>query len=395
MAGERMMVATKLRVWSAVHRWSSLVCTIFILLLAVTGLPLIFHDEIDDVIGDGISVPSLPAETPVLPLDQIVDAARQRYPSEFVQFFVWDRDRPGLINLVMGPVPSASRDQFHRLAVDARTAQILGEPTTKGAVTRFLLELHGELLMGVGGGLFLGAMALLLLASIVSGVVLYGPFMRKLPFGIVRNDRSRRITWLDLHNLLGIVTVAWLVVVGATGAINTLAKPLFDIWRGQEMPHLLTPYRDKTVVTQPGSVDVAVEKARHAAPGMELASVIFPSVRYGSPRHFLIWTRGRTPLTSRLFTPVLADAQTGEVVSASALPWYLRALELSRPLHFGDYGGLPLKIIWALFDLITIVVLGSGVYLWFARSRRIPSEYPMGAGHAGAAPVPAVAEERA
>jgi uncharacterized iron-regulated membrane protein len=390
-----MMGATKLRAWSAVHRWTSLVCTIFMLLLAVTGLPLIFHDEIDDLIGDGISLPSMPAGTPAVSLDRIVDAARQRYPSEFVQFFVWDRDRPGLIVVVMAPVPSASREQFHRLAIDARSAQILGEPNSARSVTRFLLELHGELLLGVGGGLFLGAMALLLLASIVSGVVLYGPFMRKLAFGAVRKDRSRRTTWLDLHNLLGIVTVAWLVVVGATGAINTLAKPLFDLWRAQEMPHLLTPYRDKTVVTQPGSVDAAVEKARHAAPGMELASVIFPNVRFGSPRHFLIWTRGRTPLTSRLFTPVLADAETGQVVSASALPWYLRALELSRPLHFGDYGGLPLKIIWALFDLATIVVLGSGVYLWLARSRPIRNAYPMSADHAGGAPVPAGMEERA
>ena len=89
----------------------------------------------------------------------------------------------------------------------------------------------------------------------------------------------------------------------------------------------------------------------------------------------MIWTRGKTALTSRLFTPVLADAETGQLVSARGLPWYLRALEISRPLHFGDYGGVPLKIIWALLDLITIVVLGSGLYLWFARSRPALDEY--------------------
>ena len=49
------------------------------------------------------------------------------------------------------------------------------------------------------------------------------------------------------------------------------------------------------------------------------------------------------------------------------MPWYAKVLFLSQPLHFGDYGGLPLKIIWALFDLVTIFVLASGLYLWFAR----------------------------
>ena len=38
-------------------------------------------------------------------------------------------------------------------------------------------------------------------------------------------------------------------------------------------------------------------------------------------------------------------------------------------LHFGDYGGLPLKILWALLDVVTIVVLGSGLYLWWARRK--------------------------
>jgi uncharacterized iron-regulated membrane protein len=49
------------------------------------------------------------------------------------------------------------------------------------------------------------------------------------------------------------------------------------------------------------------------------------------------------------------------------LPWYLTALLVSQPLHFGDYGGLPMQILWALLDIATIVVLGSGLYLWFKR----------------------------
>ena len=39
------------------------------------------------------------------------------------------------------------------------------------------------------------------------------------------------------------------------------------------------------------------------------------------------------------------------------------------PLHFGDYGGLFLKVLWALLDIFTIIVLGSGVYLWLAKKR--------------------------
>ena len=46
------MQAKTIRRWSAVHTWTSLICTLFLLLLAVTGLPLIFHHEIDHLLGD-------------------------------------------------------------------------------------------------------------------------------------------------------------------------------------------------------------------------------------------------------------------------------------------------------------------------------------------------------
>ena len=38
-------------------------------------------------------------------------------------------------------------------------------------------------------------------------------------------------------------------------------------------------------------------------------------------------------------------------------PLFKPLLLLSQPLHFGDYGKLPLKVLWALLDLLTIAVL--------------------------------------
>ena len=66
--------------------------------------------------------------------------------------------------------------------------------------------------------------------------------------------------------------------------------------------------------------------------------------------------------------------QTGELTDSRDLPWYVTALLVSQPLHFGDYGGMPLKILWALLDIVTIVVLGSGLYLWLHGRVRSASE---------------------
>lgn len=85
---------------------------------------------------------------------------------------------------------------------------------------------------------------------------------------------------------------------------------------------------------------------------------------------FRSFMRGDSPLTSRLLRPALVEAQSGTVTDSRDLPWYVSTLLISQPLHFGDYGGMPLKIIWAVLDVVTIVVLVTGLYLWVVRRSR-------------------------
>jgi uncharacterized iron-regulated membrane protein len=219
--------------------------------------------------------------------------------------------------------------------------------------------------------LFLGFMGLLLLLAIVSGVALYAPFMRRMDFGTVRRTRSSRLQWLDLHNLLGIVTLVWALVVGFTGVVNTLTDPLVKYWQYAELSRLLAPYQGQPLVAQAqrASMEASLAAALAHAPGMRLSFAAFPGSAYSSPHHVTYFMRGDSPLTSKLPQPVLVDARTATVTATPTLPWYLTALLLSQPLHFGDYGGLPMKVLWALLDTATIVLLGSGLYLWASRRK--------------------------
>ncbi len=106
-----------------------------------------------------------------------------------------------------------------------------------------------------------------------------------------------------------------------------------------------------------------------AAPGMRPQFVAFPGAPFSSADHYAVFLQGATPLTKKLLTPVMVDARTGQVDGIAPMPWYMKGLLLAQPLHFGDYGGLAMKVLWALLDLVTLVVLGSGIYLWLARIR--------------------------
>lgn len=359
-----MLSAKALRRWSWVHTWSSLVCTVFLLMLCLTGLPLIFHDEIDAALNPEAWTPAKPGRS--LDLDQLLATALAARPGEVPLFMSFDEDRP-VVNVTTGPRPDAAADEMHLASYD-RTSGAAVPPADRGeAVMHFLLQLHTDMFLGLPGMLFLGAMGLLFTVAVVSGVVLYAPFMRRLPFGTLRVNRARRIAWLDYHNLLGIVTVAWVLVVGLTGVVNTLAEPIIGLWKAEELADLVAPYADEPPPAQLTSLDAAVVAATGAAPDMRLQFVAFPGGDFSTPRHYAVFLHGSTPLTAHLYQPVLVDAATGGFVGLREMPWYVKTLALSQPLHFGNYGGLALKLLWAMLTIITLVVLVSGLYLWLVR----------------------------
>lgn len=363
-----MPSARALRTWSWLHKWSSLVCTVFMLLLCITGLPLIFHHEIGHLLGNEVEAPAMPAGTPRMSLDRALAAAQARHPERVVQFSSQPEDSQDLWFVTLTPTP-APTDDFHSVAVDARTATVLGEPRFDDGFMGVMFRLHVDLFAGLPGKLFLGAMGLLLLLAIVSGVVLYAPFMRKVDFGSVRRERSARLKWLDLHNLVGIATLAWGFVVGATGVINTAADLLLQYWQADQLAALVAPYKGRDIVppAERAPAQQGLDAALAAAPGTRVAFIAYPGTVFSSPHHWTFYLRGATPLTSRLLQPVLVDARTARVTAMPDPPWYLTLLLLSQPLHFGDYGGLPMKVLWVLLDLATIVVLGTGLYLWLQR----------------------------
>ena len=366
------MTRNSIRAWYLVHKWTSIVSTAFLLMLCITGLPLIFHEEID-VLTEGEPIYGMPgvassSETPGLhSLDSVLASAMAKRPGEVPLFFSFDDENP-MVVITTGPTPDAKPEQMTSQLFDRSTGKPLGELTDEG-VMHFLLQLHVDMFMGLPGMFFLGAMGLLFTAAIVSGVVLYAPFMRKLAFGTLRTTRSTRLKWLDYHNLLGVVTLAWASVVGLTGVINTLATPIIMLWQNGAVAEMTADYADKPPLAPVRyvSLDRAMGEAREALPGNAPVFVAFPGGGFSSKHHYSVFFQGDTPLTERLLTPALIDAETGTFTDSRPLPWYAQALLLSQPLHFGDYGGLPLKILWAVLDVLTIIVLGSGLYLWLGK----------------------------
>ncbi len=261
--------SSSLRKWAWVHKWSSIVCTIFMLLLCITGLPLIFHEEIDDLLHEQVKAGQVPEGTPLVDLDRAVASGLAAAPKQVAHFLIWDPGDANSLLLSVGPSIDVNPTDNRIIRVDAHTGTFLDAPDVTGRFTYIMLKLHTDMFAGLSGKLFLGLMGMLFCAAIVSGIVVYAPSMRKLNFGAYRHERPRVVRWLDLHNLAGILLVVWMLAVGFTGVINTWADLVIKVWQFGQLAEMTSQYADRPPVTQPTSLTAAVATAQHAQPDMK------------------------------------------------------------------------------------------------------------------------------
>ena len=366
-----MLTKEGVRRWYIVHKWTSLISTLFVLIACITGLPLVFHHEIDDWFGERAEASAIAAPPT---LDELLSNARDARPGMHVQLVTNDPQAPEVMYVAMGESVDAPVTQAELLQFDKATGTLLSGGRYDEGFMGFMLRLHVELFAGLPGTLFLGVMSMVFLAALVTGVVLYAPFMRERAFAVIRLDQGSRTRWFDLHNALGIVLMVWIFVVSLTGIINTWGFPMIQYWQIAEMQGLIGD-DDATAADTGGrlsSLDEAVAVGLEAQPGRSLLFAVYPGTELSSPDHYILFYVGNEPLSSRLFQPVIVNAWSGEMIAAPDMPWYITMLLLSQPLHFGDYGGLGLKIAWALLDVGMIIVLWSGLVLWWRKRSEMP-----------------------
>jgi hypothetical protein len=316
-----------------VHKWSKpLVCTVFMLLLSNTGAAF---DLYNHEIGASCWAPrskrrSCRQARHAREPGPGAGGGEAQHPDRVVQFVSQERMTTRLVRSRSRPTPEPT-DNFSSRGGTRAPARSLANPKTDEGFMYVMLKLHVDLFAGLPGKLFLGFMGFLLLVAIVSGVVLYSPFMRKLDFGTVRRDRrppqvagpaqpARYRTWRGLHG-------------GRDRHDQHLGDLIVKYWQHDQLSALLKPYQGQPTVpaAERGPVQQSMEVALKSAPGMKLSFIAFGGRR--SP------ARTTTPSSCaeralHLAAPAAVHRRCPnrrDPLPAPRLPWYLTGFWCRSP----------------------------------------------------------------
>lgn len=366
----------------AVHRVTGAFVALNFLVLSLTGVLLVFHEEIDHATGH--LPPDSASSAAFRPLADLVASARVVRPSAQPLYVFFEEGKPGVAHVGMAAAGVTDLEKAVDVMIDARTAKPLGSRRADSGFTAIVLKIHSELFLGPFGKLLVGVIGLALLCSLCTGLVAYGPTMRRFSFGMLRRGGRRSLLFADWHRLVGASLSGWLVVVVLTGVLLTVGTMLIQLFQMTTLAEMTSSSANRPPVTQYVPLTTVVSRAKQAFPNDELAFVTFPGTDFSGKHHFSVFTRAESGLARKVFKVVLVDAESGELTAARELPWFIKMLLLSEPLHFGDYGGLPLKLIWALFGLGSTSLSATGLYVlvarrWAPKSTSIPAPEPTSA----------------
>lgn len=363
---------SKSRLWFLVHSWLALPIWFFVLIVCVTGTLAVVSQEIVWLANPDVRASKPNDDAERLSFQQILDALEQAEPDMAVRYI----SQPDGSHFALNAAVTFPDGTAPILYVNPYTGAIQGKSPDFN-FEGFTRALHGWWLVpftnGYSWGWYLvSLLGLPMLASLVTGLVVYKRFWKGFFKPTLRFNHGARIFWGDFHRLSGIWSIWFIAVISITGTwfliqailadnhITLSTEPITPVIAREDVP-----LSDSKAPVPRIDLDKATRIATTQVPGLDVTFAQLPANAYG---HIYLGGRGWYPL---MFQTASVNPYTRKV-DASFLVGDRSALEFvtesMRPLHTGDFGGLAIKLIWAFFGLLLSMMVLSGLLIWTKRT---------------------------
>jgi uncharacterized iron-regulated membrane protein len=344
------------------HAWLGLVTGLFLILISLSGALLVFKPEIDHALNPALF--AVEPTTTALPVAALWDSAREAYPDAQLVGFFTPHDVTQVYTFLV-----KEGNRYNDVQVDPYSGRILGARNRPDTLADVLRQFHVRLWMGFWGRVFVGCFGVTLLISTITGLVIYFKFNKWFWLPRIRWGSRPRVVIADLHKAVGLSTALLNVVFAISGAVLGLEN--LHTWytrpprAAQQAKAAAKEKTDAEPTPWSGQmVQACLGRAQKLLPGTTPSRVL----------------TGRNQLRVYVAHPdleFLSDAasyvefspagETTQVYNANQAPFWERAYYTMEPLHFGRFGGLPVKIFYSFAGLAAGLLSLSGFAIYVAR----------------------------
>ncbi|UZE97069.1 PepSY-associated TM helix domain-containing protein [Alkalimarinus alittae] len=362
------------RIVHLIHGFFGLKLTLLLTVVLLSGTLAVIAEEIDWLIYDEIRV------TPVaerLNEGLLFDKLKEAYSDVGLSSFNTANDRTHTAASAMVTLPSGG---FRSAWIDPYTGEVKGD-TPLLSVGNFISFLHASLYLPVIGRSLVNAFGVFCLISLITGLISYRYFWRGF-FQLPRWKRGPRVYLGDLHKLVGLWSLWFVLIIGVSGSWWFYQNPLEKYAGAPKLTpsYLTAPVVDHEDLSRLGPNTPTRVSAENIVTVIKKEHPDFEIHMLTPPDHngLLYKVRGSYGdfLVSRTNSVIYVNPYTGKIVeNRPASDWNAmqRFDAAMRPLHYGSWANsgvsdLLVKLIWFLFGLALTGMSVSGMVIYYKRT---------------------------
>lgn len=361
-----------------VHRWSSFVVILFVVLESVTGAAIVFGGEIDRLWNRDAFSSSTGGDVGAT---TALAAARAARPDDLVSFLRVPSSDAGGVYWVY--TTGATGDD-HVVLVDPGSGEVTDDdhhlPSLVLLAERLHFNLNSTSILGMEPLTVMGWLGVVWLVSLLTGgYVWYWPGVKRWARAFrVRRRRGWFTFHLDLHKAVGLVVILPMTIVVITGINFAFPEEVESVWNAVTFGSYESPDTDAALSTRVrGAESISSQDAIEAVAALDpVVSVQSVDTPGGSPVGvFTVYAQVDGSFFGALGgeRQVLfsVDQYTGGIVAIED-PADKNAAsnaydDWSYRLHFGTFGGTVTRWLWVALGLSPLVLAYTGTRMWFLR----------------------------
>lgn len=331
--------------------------------MAVSGSLLIFDDEIECYIHRDVI--HLDETNGSVNIDAAYQSVQQKYPDWGVRIsHIPDKSTRAIEAQVRRP------NQVRCiLYIHPTTGKVLRDLHGNDTYSYWLLNLHYKLHAGFTGILILFFAGLCFFSSLITGFWFYRKSIwRVLTFKIRPRFRNLQSGSSELHRSVGVWALLMNLLMALTGVFLSL------IVVGTNISHLAKGEEDSIPNPPPVNVslDTLLDKSQTNLPGFTPTYIEIPAT---AEDPITIFGRMDTdwPIHYEFSNHLEYDPQTGAETERFLIRekhWSYNILSIAYPLHFGNWGGILIKLLYCLAGLAPPVLSITGFIIWRNRQQQ-------------------------
>lgn len=380
-----MKLQTKIIIlYKDIHSWAGILCGLFLFTAFYAGAVTMFEAPLERWLTPQAALPPAPplSDTPRLMKDVF-----KAHPAAKKEFQIHlETGSPARLTWVVrknGERRDHNHDSGKRFGASFDASGKLAVAEIKPSVTaQFVDTLHqqaGIPLEHETALILVGIICLLYALALVSGTIVLLPSLVKDLFAL-RLHKAFKRKWLDIHNVLGLFSLPFHIVMALTSLVFAFHDVFYDtqdaVVHGGKLQTMWE--RPKLATAAPGTAllppEALITTLRRSAPGFEPVRLEYRTAKPGKLA-LNVWGRDdryglRAP--NEGFAGV--DPYTGAILQKDYLPGHqngwLATVTAFFALHFGNYGGLAVRWSYVLLGLAGAFLFYTGNLLWVEGRRR-------------------------